>query len=90
MTLLATFLAGDWACVTKIGNMLLQNAFQASDPVRYPLNDPHLMVVFNHGVGLLNSLLAIGYDEHGWQLALECSRPPMGTSTQFMSAAERL
>lgn len=33
-----TFLAGDWTCVTFIG-MLLQNAFQRSDPRQYPLND---------------------------------------------------
>jgi len=85
---MAAFQSGDWACVTFVGSILIQNAFQSSDPQRYSLSDEHLKTVFENGVGLLNGILNMGYDGRGHLLALENGRPPFGTDLE--SAATRL
>ena len=89
---MAAFQSGDWACITFVGSILIQNSFQASDPQKYPLNDVHLNTVFQNGVGLLNSILDMGYDPHGWHLAMENERAPVGTTGQplLASAASHL
>jgi len=88
------FLAGDWGCLTYIGSMLLLNAFQASDPQKYFLeDDEHLKEVFRNGVGLLRCLLGRGYGSWpGWHLALEMYRAPMtsGNAKKIESAAKRM
>mmetsp|Transcript_23601 Transcript_23601/g.27296 ORF Transcript_23601/g.27296 Transcript_23601/m.27296 type:complete len:239 (+) Transcript_23601:93-809(+) len=91
---MSTFLSGDWSCITFIGTVLLQNAFQASDPQKYPLNDPQLVTIFQCGVGLLSSILQMGYDEWGYHLALESDRNPIiqvggGMSRDTLSAFQR-
>lgn len=84
------FLAGDWACLTYIGAMLMQNAFQTSDPRRYRLDDVHLKTIFENGIGLLISILGRGYSAAGWRLALEMDRPPITPGTTTKSATKRL
>mmetsp|Transcript_20970 Transcript_20970/g.31799 ORF Transcript_20970/g.31799 Transcript_20970/m.31799 type:complete len:295 (-) Transcript_20970:274-1158(-) len=89
---MTTFIAGDWSTVTKIGAWLIQNAFQTSDPTKYPLHDRHLAAVFEKGVACLLGIHGQGFSETGgWRLALECDRPPQLGSDQprLVSATER-
>lgn len=86
---LAIFLAGDWACLTFVGAILLSNAFQTSDPQRYRLDDAHLQVVFQHGVGLISSVMKKGFDNRGFRLAMECDRAPC-TNISLPSSTQRL
>lgn len=72
----AAFIAGDWNCVTRIGALLLNNAFQTSDPVKYPPSDERLADVFS-AIDILNKILGLGYSDMGWCLAIENDRPPM-------------
>lgn len=87
---LLIFQSGDWSCLTWVGSILLQNAFQASDPAKYRLDDVHLKLVFDCGIGLLNSVMGRGFDANGWQLAMEIDRAPVGTSVGLRSAQDRL
>lgn len=86
---LASFVSGDWSTVTRIGVVLIQNAFQASDRSRYQLNDPHLVKIFQSGIAILLTMLEMGYSDHGYRLAMECNRPPFGTEQPVDSVADR-
>ena len=86
----SSFISGDWSTVTKVGILLIQNSFQASDPAKYPTSDSHLDTVFQKGVSCLQRILNIGFsDERGWRLALECDRLPQGTDDPLESATTR-
>ena len=87
---LASFISGDWSTVTRIGIMLIQNAFQSSDPTRYRLDDSHLITIFQGGIACLLAILEMGYSDNcGWRLALECDRVPQGTEQPVQSATDR-
>jgi hypothetical protein len=74
----ASFVAGDWATVTRVGALLLNNAFQSSDCDRYPLADDELAEVFS-AIDTLNKVLGLGYSDVGWCLAIENDRAPHAT-----------
>jgi len=87
---LHSFISGDWSTVTLAGVLLIQNAFQASDPNRYRLDDAHLIIIFQNGIACLLTILQMGFsDKFGWRLALECDRPPEGTDNPVKSATDR-
>ena len=46
-----SFLAGDWLATTLVGGVLLNNAFQASDPSQYPAGVGELQILFQ-GIGV--------------------------------------
>ena len=71
-------MAGDWATVTRVGALLLNNAFQSSDCDRYPLADDELAEVFS-AIDTLNKVLGLGYSDVGWCLAIENDRAPHAT-----------
>jgi hypothetical protein len=89
----AAFCAGDWNCVTRLGALLLNNAFQSSDSERYPLSDTQLADVFS-AIDILNKVLGLGYSDIGWCLAIENDRPPHvtpplpGASGRFRDVAQ--
>lgn len=90
----AAFIAGDWNCITRIGALLINNAFQTSDPDRYSLNDAQLGDVFS-AIDILNKVLAMGYSDMGWCLAIENDRAPLvhpsipGASARLKENAEQ-
>lgn len=87
---LASFISGDWSTVTRIGIMLIQNAFQSSDPTKYRLDDSHLITIFQGGIACLLATLEMAYSDNcGWRLALESDRPPHGTEEPVQSATDR-
>ena len=86
---IATFLAGDWATVTRIGCILLNNAFQSADPAIYEYSDTELLTVYQKGVGLLSEVLKAGFTGTGLRLAMECDRPPQVSTSDILSATER-
>ena len=61
---------GDWACLTRIGAMIVQNAFQTSDEEKYPMENEHLKAIFA-GLSLLLETHARSFSDLGWRLALE-------------------
>ena len=88
-TAAAAFIAGDWNCVTRLGALLLNNAFQSSDADRYPLSDDLLTECFC-AVDVLNKILGMGYSDLGWCLAIENDRPPQGLLPPMPGASARL
>ena len=85
----AIFLSGDWCTLTKLQVILLNNAFQNSDPVRYPTQDPSLRRVFD-SISILSHLMNQSYSNLGWRLALEYDRPPCcGVTPPLKSAGAR-
>jgi hypothetical protein len=87
---IASFIACDWTTVTKVGILLIHNAFEVSDPQRYPTDDPILSTVYYKGVDCLKSILCKGYsDTFGWRLAMEPDRQPQGTNEPIQSATRR-
>ena len=88
-TAISTFISGDWAALTRLGVVLINNAFQVSDKSRYRLDDSHLMAIFGGGVEVLLAISEMGFSDHGYMLALECDRPPCGTNPAFQSASHR-
>ena len=71
----SAFCAGDWTTVTRVGALLLNNAFQSSDCERYPLSDAQLADVFS-AIDTLNKVLGLGFSDIGWCLAIENDRAP--------------
>ena len=61
--------------MTRVGALLLNNAFQSSDCDRYPLADDELAEVFS-AIDTLNKVLGLGYSDVGWCLAIENDRAP--------------
>ena len=86
---LSSFISGDWATVTRVGTVLIQNAFQVSDPNRYRLDDTDLQTIFQSGIGVLHCVQEMGYSDRGGRLAMECDRPPQGTDEPIESATDR-
>lgn len=88
---IASFIACDWSTVTKAGILLIHNAFQVSDPQKYPIEDPNLSTTFNKGVDCLKSILDMGYSNthFGWRLAMEPDRKPQGTNNPNIQSATR-
>ena len=86
-----SFIACDWATVTKAGIHLINNAYQVSDPEKYPTTAPHLSTIFNKGVDCLKSILDMGYSTNstGWRLAMEPDRQPQGTNNPNIQTATR-
>ena len=85
---LVAFVAGDWCTVTRMGALLLNNAFQSSDADRFPLSDQQLADCFC-AVDVLNKVLGLGYSDRGWGLCLEQDRPP-SVSPRIHAASTRL
>lgn len=86
---MSIFISGDWSTMTRVGCVLINNAFQASDPTRYRLDDEHLMTIFGGGIECLMALLNMAYSDYGWRLALECDRAPVGTDVPVQTATDR-
>lgn len=85
-----SFIACDWTTVTMVGIVLIHNAFEASDPQKYPTDDPILSTVYYKGVDCLKSILHMGYSDNlGWRLAMEPDRQPQGTNKPIQSATRR-
>lgn len=87
---IASFIACDWTTVTRMGASLIHNSFEASDPLKYPTDDPHLSTVYYKGLECLKDLLGEGYSDYdGWRLAMESDRQPSGTNEPIQSATGR-
>jgi len=86
---IASFIACDWATVTMVGALLIHNSFEASDPLKYPTDDPHLSTVYCNGLDCLREMLTRGYSEGGYRLAMESDRQPSGTNEPIPSATGR-
>lgn len=87
---IASFIACDWATVTMVGALLIHNSFEASDPLKYPTDDPHLSTVYSNGLDCLREMLTRGYSsEGGYRLAMESDRQPSGTYEPIPSATRR-
>lgn len=70
------FLRGDWNCVTKLGAVLLSNAFQSSDPDAVCMSDTNLRALYG-GIDMLSEVLALGFSAKGWRFAIENDRAPL-------------
>ncbi|KAK1743081.1 hypothetical protein QTG54_006678 [Skeletonema marinoi] len=88
---IASFIACDWPTVTKAGILLIHNAYQVSDPQKYPIDDPNLSTIYSKGVDCLKAILDMGYSNthFGWRLAMEPDRQPQGTNSPIQSATRR-
>lgn len=86
---MSIFISGDWSTITRVGCVLINNAFQASDPTRYRLDDEHLKTIFGGGIECLMALLNMAYSDYGWRMALECDRAPVGTDIPVQNATDR-
>jgi hypothetical protein len=84
----AIFQRGDWCTLTKLQVILLNNAFQNSDPARYPTNDRDLRLIFD-AISILVHLMNEAYSDIGWRLALEYDRAPCGVTPPLQSAGAR-
>lgn len=58
------FLGGDWACITRLGLMLLNSAFLASDPEQFPPEDPSLQRLYQP-LKLLVKIASNAFSETG-------------------------
>ena len=87
------FLRGDWNCVTKLGAVLLSNAFQSSDPEAVCMSDANLRALYG-GIDMLSEVLALGFSETGWRFCIEYDRVPLirdgGTAVAPASVRDRV
>ena len=86
---MSSFISGDWATVTRVGVVLINNSFQASDRTKHRMDDPHLITIFQDGVDMLMTVAQSAYSDSGYMMAFECDRSPCGTNLEFQSARDR-
>ncbi|KNC77733.1 hypothetical protein SARC_09817 [Sphaeroforma arctica JP610] len=76
------FVSGDWACVTWLGSISLNNAFQVSDPEKYSLADKDLGVIFD-GITVLLSTHEVQFRSPYKFLCMEPERSESDITRQF-------
>ena len=76
------YISGDWACITRLGLLLLNSAFIESDPVHYSPSDEGLQHLYQ-GLKLLVKLYTDAFSETGVRYALDMERTASLSEKQF-------
>ncbi|KNC80313.1 hypothetical protein SARC_07326 [Sphaeroforma arctica JP610] len=76
------FIKGDFACVTKIGRVMINNAFQMCDQSKYSMNDLKLQVMFVV-LNVLDQVMSIEFTAPYQFLSMEAYRSESVIAKQF-------
>jgi hypothetical protein len=76
------YLSGDWACVTRLGLLLLNSVFLCSPPALCPPQDPALQLLYQ-GLKLLMQVAEDAFSSAGVRYCLDMERSLSVAETQF-------
>lgn len=76
------YICGDWACITRLGLLLLNCAFIESDPQEFSPEDAGLQHLYQ-GLKLLMKLYSDAFSDTGVRYALEMERTASRAEKQF-------